>query len=450
MNLQQVDLANRSFPQGSYRSRSADVTYGLDFGDNLTRHSNTHVNYNERTGDFGTETMTVDQRLFFEHNAFLSSNIYYVYEDVESPSGSSTLNRADVGAQYFPFLNVSTNVDVSGSRTEFDTGKVDGYGGNAGLTYSHWLPAGGVLSLSGTGGLHYSDSQLSSALLPVVDSPYQAPPELGAGAGFLLNETDVVTSTIVVVNVRGGARLPTELGIDYEVEVEGNRTKIVPLATSAVIQGGDPLQVSYTYLTDPNLESRIDTQSYLVSGDWDWIGVSLTHDITKQTPLTGQEETLLSDQNRTALRVDLRHEWGDWRALGNVRAARYRDERLSYDEVRLNENVTWRPSYDWQLTLGASQTQAEFIDSGRTSRHYDARLGGNWHSRRGWWADGYLTWRTQQDSEMADETITEGFLRVRRNWPQLALSCSVGLGQRDRDTVKTMYQNLQITITRTF
>ena len=51
---------------------------------------------------------------------------------------------------------------------------------------------------------------------------------------------------------------------------------------------------------------------------------------------------------------------------------------------------------------------------------------------------------------MADETITEGFLRVRRNWPQLVLSCSIGLGQRDRDTVKTMYQNLQINITRTF
>ena len=122
----------------------------------------------------------------------------------------------------------------------------------------------------------------------------------------------------------------------------------------------------------------------------------------------------------------------------------------SYDEIRLNENLTWRPSYDWQLTFDASQTQSEFVDSGRTSRHFDARLGGTWHSRLGWWADGYLTWRTEQDSEMVDETITEGFLRLRRNWPQLALSCSVGVGQRDRDTVKTMYENLQINITRTF
>jgi len=450
VSLEQVELTNKIFPDGSYRSRSADGTYSLDFGDNLTRHSDTHVNYNERTGDFGTETLTVDQRLFFEHSAFLSSNLYYVYESVDSALGSSTTNRADAGIQYFPFQNVSTNFDANGSHVAYDTGSVDGYGGSAGLTYSHWLPAGGVLSTSATGGLNFTDSQLSSALLPIVNSPYQAPPQLGAGVGFLLNETDVVTSTIIVVNVRGGARLPTELGIDYEVEVEGNRTKIVPLATSAVIQGGDPLEVSYTYLTDPNLKSRIGTQSYLVSASWDWIAVSLTQDMTKQTPLSGQEETLLSDQNRTALRVDVNHDWGDWRALGNVRAARYRDARLDYDEIRFNENLTWRPSYDWQLSLSASQTQSEFIDSGRTSRYYDARLGGTWHSRQGWWADGFLTWRTQQDSEMADETITEGFFRIRRNWPQLALSCSVGLGQRDRDTVKTMYQNIQINITRTF
>jgi hypothetical protein len=166
--------------------------------------------------------------------------------------------------------------------------------------------------------------------------------------------------------------------------------------------------------------------------------------------LSGQDDTLLSDQDRTALRVDVRHDWGDWIARGNARAARYRDERLSYDELRLNESFTWRPSYDWQLALDASQTQANFADTGRVSRHYDARLGGTWHSQRGWWADGYLSWRTQQDSEMLTESIREGFVRVRRNWPQLSLSCSVGFGQRDRGPVQTNYENLQINITRTF
>lgn len=450
VHLEQVDLINGVFDEGSYTSRTGDVSHSLDFGSNLNRHANTQVSYNERTGDFRTETLDLEEYLYFEHNAFLSTSVYYLYQSVDSGLGSSTAQRVDGGVQYSPFLNVSTNFELFGSRIDYESGVVDTQGGYAGVNYGHWLPRGGTLTTSVNGGLQYTDSQLTAAAVPVVDSPYQAPPELGAGAGFLLNETDVVAGTIVVFDVRDGARLPTVLGVDYEVEVEGNRTKVLPLATSAVIQAGDPLEVSYAYLVDPSLKSRIGTQSYMVTADWDWIAVSLTHDVTQQDPLSGQDETLLSDQNRTTLRVDMRSDWGDWRARGSVRAARYRDERLDYDEVRLNENLTWRPSYDWQLNLDANQTQSKFIDSGRVSRYYSTRIGGTWHSHRGWWTDGYLSWRTQDDTEMVGETITEGFLRVRRNWPQLTLSCSLGIGQRDRGAVKTTYENVQINITRTF
>jgi|GEM_PF-586472 len=450
VNLEQLDLTNLIVPAASYRSQTADLTYSLDFGKNLTRHSDLHVNYNDRDGEFGATTFDVDELLYFEHNAFLSSSVFYILQDVDSPDGSSTMQRIDGGVQYMPFLNVSTNLNALGSRVEYDTGTIDGFGGSAGLSYNHWLPAGGVLTATASGGLQFSNSQLTSATVPVVDATYQAPPELGAGAGFLLNESDVVTSTIVVFDVRGGSRLPTELGVDYEVETEGNLTKIIPLATSPVIQAGDPLEISYSYLTDPLLKSRVRNQSYSIGADYGWIGVSLTHDINEQDPLSGQQQTALGDQKRTTLRVDVSHDRGALRARANARAARYRDERLDYDEIRLNENLSWQPYYDWQLGFDASQTQAKFIDTGRVSRHYDARLGGSWHSRRGWWADGYLSWRTQQDSEMVDETITEAFIRVRRNWPQLAFSASLGLGQRDRGPVQTFYQNLQIYITRTF
>ena len=34
---------------------------------------------------------------------------------------------------------------------------------------------------------------------------------------FTLNNTFVLTATIVVVDTRGGSRLPTELNVDYDV-----------------------------------------------------------------------------------------------------------------------------------------------------------------------------------------------------------------------------------------
>ena len=99
------------------------------------------------------------------------------------------------------------------------------------------------------------------------------------------------------------------------------------------------------------------------------MAIALTHDITKQDPLSGQQQTLLSDQQRTALRVDLHHDWGNWRAIGNARAARYRDERLNYDELRLNEDLTWRPSYDWQLAAGR---EPDGVEVSRFGSHHSA------------------------------------------------------------------------------
>ena len=217
-----------------------------------------------------------------------------------------------------------------------------------------------------------------------------------------------------------------------------------------MIQAGDPLLVSYQYLVDPNLDSRIDDRSYYLAADWQWIAVSLTHDVSNQVPLSGQQSTLLSDQKRTTLRLDLRRDWGNWRGRGSARAARYRDERLDYDEARLGENLSWQPSYDWELNADANQGESRFRDTGRVSRIFDARLGGSLHSRGGWWTDGYLSWRTRQDSAAATETITEGFVRVRRNWPQLAFTAALGIGVRDRESVQTTYENIQINLTRTF
>lgn len=450
MALDQIDLTNEAFASGSFRSRNASLYYGVDFGRTLTSHSDLHLNYNDRTGDSATEMLDVQQRLYFEHTAFLSSGYGYLLQDIQSIGADSKVQRLDASVQYRPFLNVSTDSGVSATRTEFTSGSIESEGGNVGISYSHWLPAGGVLNASVSGSLTYTNSQIPSGTVPVVDERYQAPPVLGAGAGFLLKNADVVTESIVVVNVRGGARLPTSVGIDYEVELEGNRTKIVPLASSAVIQAGDPLEVSYQYLVDPSLESRIDDRSYYLSGDWQWIAVSLTHDVSNQEPLSGQQSTLLSDQERTSLRLDLRRDWGNWRGRGNARAARYRDERLDYDEIRLGENLSWQPSYDWELNADANQGESRFRDTGRVSRTFDSRLGGSWHSRRGWWTDGYVLWRTRQDSVAATETITEGFVRVRRNWPQLIFSASLGVGMRDRESVQTTYENFQLSLSRTF
>jgi hypothetical protein len=450
MSFEQVDTDNRIVPNASDLSRNADLAYSWDFGENLNRHGDAHAHYSERDGDSASESLDADLSLMVDHTAFFSTRGYYLYQDLQSSLGDSTAQYASAGLQYLPFLNVTTNFDVSASLTKLETGSLTTEGVDGGVVYDHDLPWSGNLTLTVSGGLQYSHNQLDESAVPVVDAAYRAPPDLGVGAGFLLREVDVVTTSIVIFNVRDGARLPTVEGLDYDVEVEGNRTRIVPLPTSAVIQGGDPLEISYLYLVDPTLESRSTTQSYSVAGDWSWLVVMLTHDISNEDPLSGTETTLLNDRDRTMLQLSMRGDWDEWRARFNARGARYRDDRLNYDELRLTQSLTWRPSYDWQVGLDTGQSESRFLDTGRRSRNFDARLAGTLHSERGWWTDGYLSWRTLQDTETSDETITEAYLRVRRNWPQLTLACSAGVGQRERGPVTTTFENFQLTITRLF
>lgn len=450
VGLEQVDLENREFEEGSYRSRDADLAYSVDFGSNLTRHADTNLYYNERVGSFDSTSLEFDQRLFMEHTAYLSSSLYYIFQDYDTDAASTQAHRADAGVQYMPFLNVSTNADVFGSHLEVDTGTIDSMGGYLGASYTHWLPASGTLTASLGGGVQFADTQLESGNVPVINESHQAPPQLGAGAGFTLNQSNVLAETIVVINVRDGARLPTTEGIDYIVVIEGSRTEIRPLASSAVIQPNDPLEVSYLYLVDPSLESRSDSASLYVSADWNWISVALQHDVTRQVPLSGQQDTLLADQDRTTLRVDMRGERGPWQARAGAVARRYRDERLRYDEVRLNQSLWWRPGYRWQVGFDANQSEGRYLDSERTSRYFDNRLSTTIQSKRGWWTDAYVSYRAMYDSDLPTEKITEGYLRVRRNWPQLSLAFAWGLGTRERGPVSTDFHNLQLNLIRTF
>lgn len=448
--FEDMDLENRFYPAGSYRSRYVDLGYGVDFGPNLNRQSNTHINYNERLGAFSASNLYLDQRFDVEHTDFLSSSYLYAYQRQESPDGTTATHIGDVGIHYMPFLNVQTSLDVFGSKNTLPTGTIDTKGAYADVRYDHGLPWGGALSASLGGGLRYNDTRLQSSLVPVIDAPYQAPPEFGAGANILLKDSFIEADSIVVVDVRDGARLPTAANVDYTVVVEGSQTRIVPLATSAVILPGDPLEVSYRYVVDPSLESRTNTRSMILTADWTWIAFALTHDETRQVPLSGQETTRLGSQDRDAFRVDLRGERGAMLARADGTVSRYRDTFLVYDELRVGGHLNYRASYRWLLNLDGSLTNTDFVLTGRQSRQRGLRFGANWSSETGWWGDGYLSYRTLRDTQVPSETVTEAVVKLRRKWTALDFSASLGLGERTRGGVQSRYVDIHLTAIRQF
>ena len=445
-----TDLQNQRVPDASYRSRYLDLSYSMDFGALLDRKSDTHLNYNERSASSDVENLNFDEYVFLQHSDYLSSNYTYNFTKTNSDSGDFSSHRIDAGVQYSPFLNVSTDLNGFGTRDQLGNGKTESYGTNGNATYNHALPASGRLLASFGAGLQYTDNQLDSAAVPVVDAPYQAPPQFGAGASFTLEHSDVIVDTIVVVDVRGGARLETTVDVDYEVIVEGGRTRIAPLPGSAVIQPNDPLQVSYQYVGDPSGKTESDSWSNYIVGDWDWIAVTFTHDQVNQKPLSGQENQQLADQNRTTLRLDLRKEWGAFRARADGTDSRYRDTNLKYDELRFNERLDYQASYYWQFGVSANQTSTDFIESDRQSDTREYRVSGTWTSKYGWLVDGWASYRTLDDNQLPSETLKEARVKIRRRWPQLDLYLQLGIGDRTRGDVDTKFADVHLTAVRQF
>ena len=68
--------------------------------------------------------------------------------------------------------------------------------------------------------------------------------------------------------LKNGVRVTAVLDVDYRVQVDGDRTSLVPLATSALMQPGDPLNVSYVYQVAPS--SKFQTTSGSASFGIDW------------------------------------------------------------------------------------------------------------------------------------------------------------------------------------
>jgi hypothetical protein len=239
--------------------------------------------------------------------------------------------------------------------------------------------------------------------------------------------------------------------VDYVVDVVGTVTRIVPLASSAVMLPGDLLQISYLYQVDSDLKSSVTSGSAQLVADWRWIALTYNHDQTTQTPLSGNtDSTLLNDQKRDALRLDLRGTWGAWTARADSTLHWTRDTQVKYDEVRTAASLTWQPNWVWALDLNASHGDTRFLDIDRRTLISEVRLGASWTTGFGWWGNGGISYRTLDDTQLAPERLLEGRVQFRRSWPNLDLTASCGAGERKRGPITTDSADISVLVSRQF
>jgi len=479
------DQSNGLLAQAGNRSQSAGLNYSLDFGPGLNRHFDSSLSYSTRSGLLPTTTSTADGHVRIDHYRNLSTDYSYSFNRQETEGLNADQHNGSVSLTHELYQNLSTTASVSGSRYIVPGGLVTSYGGQLNQNYRHSLPGSGRLNMYWSGGYRLDTSELNIASIGVNGEKHAAPTAFASGIGFFLDHDFAIVSSIRVVNVRAGASIPTSAGTDYDIVVEGKRIRIEPKFGSAVIAPNDPLEVSYGYQVDPSLQYETRSAGFGAGVDYHWIAASFQHRQSDQKALTGEGRFLTSTRNDT-VRLDLRGSWQDlqteagashsrststmfldeqrenrtqfdlhgvWHefdAQGSAVFDQYRATLLAYDRRALMSTLTWRASYDMNLTFGVTANDMNYLTPPRHDTTRSARGSLNWNESDGWFHTAFAEVRTHNDGLAPTETVMQLGARTRWQIGKLSLSAGLAYDRWVRGGTRSNSQRFDISIVRAF
>ncbi len=445
-----TDLSDATAAQTSFQSHTGTLDYSLDFGPTLNRRSDTRLFAYTRSGVSPTTLLTANEDVSIAHWSNLSTNYRYSFARTHTLAGATTGHDAAFGVSYAPYRNLDVDGQAFGSHEQLTVGMREGYGALGDFRYRHGVLWNGNLELHGSARYRVDRNRLTASLVNVVDEAQTAPAHLGAGAGFLLAQPFVLGASVQVVDLRGGARVPALLGIDYELVVEGNRLRVVPLVTSPLIQPNDPLAVTYSYQIDPSISFSTTTRSVGASLGFKWVDFAWEHNQSDEKLLAGEDNGLLQDVRQDSAKVDLHGTWRRFEGHAGTTFDRYRSQRLDYSGERYDAAATWRATRNLMFGLNASHAATDFTLPAHRTRALSAQLSYDWHLPWGFAANGLLARRSYADTLQATETITEARLGARVNYGKLSVSASLLGAERQRGGSRTSNRGIDITVNRRF
>lgn len=447
---EQTDVVDQARPQSAFQTQMANLTYSLDFGPTLNRRWSSNVYYLDRTDNNPVTFLTVDEQLRIDHHQDLFTDYRYALVHYDTQTGTTTTQTGIFQAHQRLYKNLTTDYKAQGQTQYLPNGERSNYAGQIDLNYQRSLtPDRRVFAR--LGGRHQlDDNELTTSRIDVVDEPHTAPSPLGVGVGFTLGNPLVSVATITVVDTRGGGRIPTTPGIDYEIVQEGDFTKVIPLAASTAIQPGDPLAVSYSYETAPSM--RFSTDSWWLSGgiDFRWLAFSFAHEQYGQTLLSGQDGRFLDDRRTDTVQLELRGDWKRVQTRATALSQAYDSTRLAYTRRQFNQFLTARLGFDFTLGLQAEESFTDFTVPVRTSKTRSLRATLDRYVVNGWYVSAFAGTRVLDDSDLPTETLREAGAQARRTLGKLDIVPSLAWSRFERGTIETADWRLMLRATRRF
>lgn len=419
-----------------FTTHTANLNYSVDFGPTLNRRWTSINSFIRRSGLNANDSISANQNLLIHHNVNLTSNYQYTFSQFDSDFGLATMQSANASVSHRLYRNLTSGFNVQGNVADLPEGKTKSYGAGPVFNYRRRISSQGRVSMRASAHYRINDNDLSSETVQVNSEFHQVAADFPlAGPGFLLDELFVVTESIVIVDRRNGSQLPTTPGIDYEVIVEGDRTRIRPLPTSLVLQAGDRLEVSYRHAVAPSLSFSTESLSLLASIDFKWISFAVGRSVSNQSLRSGMNSDLLQDTATTTVDLRLHGKWQRFQVSANAGYRKENSSRQDYDMWRFGQSVTLAGFHAFTLTANASESFTRFsqprtrdIDSYAANFALDGAL-------RAWRTRFFAGILILNDPDIENQTTAQAGLKLRRDIGRLTLSGNLLWNEFDRTTV---------------
>lgn len=457
---QASQLTNALLAQPDHQNQSAGVAYSLDFGPGLNRHFDADLSYSDSGGLTPTTTVAGSSHVQLTHSRNLSTDYRYKFNRQHLGEQSALQQDVSAALAHQLYTNLNSNVSVSSSHYTVDTGVITSQSVALAQSYRHSLPGNGGLSVNWSGGRSLSTSQLDVGYIQVNAEKHVAPAVFTSGNGFDLDHAFVVSGSITVINVKGGGSVVLGPGEDYDIVVQGSRTRIEPRFGSLLVGPNDPLEINYVYQVDPNSQHETRNLGFGAGVDYGWVRVSYRHQQSTQTPLKGEGLFLSSSRSDTVLmtlrgtvygiasdasvshsrsvaterfndavetqtQFDLHGVWHDFDGQGTAAFNQYRAVDLAYDRRALSATLIWTARYDLNLVFAVSANDMQYLSTARQDSTRAARGSLSWNAGGGLTLVAFAEARNHSDGVAEAETVLQ--LGARTFWLLGKLSVSSGV-----------------------
>jgi len=370
-SYQLVDDSYTGTSRNSFTNQWANLNYSLDFGPTLNRRWDSRITYLTRSGGGIDESfLYADERLHIDHFKNLSTSYEYLFINTDTQGQQSTSNTATFQLQHRLYQSLVNTLTLQGSYETFSPqGHTDFVAAEESSTYNRSIPWGGTLIL-GSDGRYEIDQDHVNGPITILNEKHTAPAFFGPGIGFTLSAPFIATSTIVIYDTRGGGRLLTRLGVDYNIVAQGQWTKIVILPTTLVILPGDALEVSYSYVVGPTGRYSTTSLSADAGVTFGWISLVGAFQQSNQSMQSGTGSQYLYNTRQESGQLDLHKdwEWVDARVSALYQIYHTQSESVGvfdYTMQNYGEYLTFQPG--WSTTLHVNGDEA-FTDYTQTAQ----------------------------------------------------------------------------------